>query len=275
MSLTRQSFKFQLTIFKEDYDYESIWNQILMEYCIVGREKCPTTGRMHYHVFIIYKRNRRLSAVLKDFSPHHVEICKGSIDENINYVRKDGDVVLEKGQLPEERKRDKEAVFKRYCQEAKEGTIDKESILYARYRSFFNQLEIAHMQRFSLSGDLDKKNLWIYGPPGTGKSRMIQEYIVNCHKTCYLKLLNKWWDGFFKQDVVIIEDADPQHCEKLAHHFKIWCDRYSFTAEVKNGVIIIFPQYEMIVTSNYTIEACFPEGDVEAIRRRFDILYLP
>lgn len=278
MSNSRQYTKFQITFndVKEGFNIASFYDPVRMDYCIACHEFAPSTGHEHFHMFVIYKSLRRLSAVIKDFKPHHVEACKGNVFQNIAYIEKEGDVVLEKGDRPEERVRtkDNDLKFKELVEQAKIGQLDRECIMYARYRSYFDQLDMMHCIRMKWNGTLEYKNLWIYGPAGSGKSSLVQNYIESANCSCYLKTLNKWWDGFFKQDLVLIEDADPIYCKKLAHHFKIWADRFSFAAEVKNGYIIIFPSYYFIITSNYSIEECFEPEDREAIIRRFDILYL-
>lgn len=56
----------------------------------------------------------------------------------------------------------------------------------------------------------------------------------------------------------------------LGSFYKKWCDKWSFTAECKGTVIQrCRPEY-IIVTSNYSIQDCFPsEADYEPLKRRF------
>lgn len=273
--MSQQNTKYFITINSQIDDPKAFWDPASMEYLAICMEAAPTTGHIHYHCLVVYFQRRRLSAVIKEFPGAHVQIAKGSINQIIAYLTKDGNLILEEGIKPIDLRRHSETPseirFRELVEASKRGQLDKECLMYARYRTYFNQLEVQHMLRMKVSVDLTTKNIWIYGPPGSGKSKMVQDYLETHKKTCYLKLLNKWWDGYFKQDVVLLEDADPFHCSKLAHHFKIWCDRYSFTAEVKNGVLIVFPEYEFVVTSNYSIDECFDAIDASAIRRRFDI----
>ena len=70
--------------------------------------------------------------------------------------------------------------------------------------------------------------------------------------------MNKWWDGYAGEEVVVLDDFDPRHAEHLSYYLKIWADHYAFNAEVKGGMIRVRPK-TVIVTSQYAIEDCFKE----------------
>ena len=271
-----QNKKYFITINGQVDDVPALYNAVTMEYLAVCMEAAPTTGHLHYHVFVVYNQRRRLNAVVRDFPHANVQVAKGTFDQVLQYMTKAGDLIYEIGNKPSDRRRNpprsSEERFSELVSETKEGKLNKECMLYARFRTYFDSLEIQHSIAFTWPGELPHKNLWIHGPTGTGKSRMAREFASGAKKSIYHKLLNKWWDGFYKQDIVLIEDADPQHCKCLAHHFKVWADRYSFTGEVKGGCLIIYPNYNLIVTSNYALEECFDIDDARAISRRFDIL---
>lgn len=109
--------------------------------------------------------------------------------------------------------------------------------------------------------------LWYYGETGSGKTRLARE----SNPKAYIKNMNKWWCAYNGQDVAIIDEVQPAHCTaELTGDFKRWSDHYPFNAEVKCSHIMARPR-QLIVTSNYTIQECFPDPrDYLPIMRRFD-----
>lgn len=81
--------------------------------------------------------------------------------------------------------------------------------------------------------------------------------------------MNKWWDGYTGQKVVLIDDLDS---DCLGHYLKIWADRYKCSGECKGSTIPLAHQ-TLIVTSNYSIDALFKDQVlIDAITRRFKLI---
>ncbi len=69
---------------------------------------------------------------------------------------------------------------------------------------------------------------WILGPTGIGKS-----YTARSENPGFFdKPINKWWDGYRGEEVVIVDDVDLHHKEWIGEKLKRWADRYSFPAEL-------------------------------------------
>lgn len=261
-----QARRFQLTL-NEVEMFESIKEYLVQHpkfrYMIACKENAPTTGHEHIHIYVCFNRPVQLS--MKKVHPAHVEKCFGDNKSNVDYIRKDGNVIFECGEPPKGDVGSIEDQWDTLIEQIHTGTVDKDSRMYARYHSYVDKRLHELKPKKTYDGKLKHKNIWISGPPATGKSRAAR-YCDDKH--IYEKNINKWWDGYEDQKVVLIEDIDPEKAKNLAHHIKLWADRYPFTGEVKGGSIRINPTYNLIVTSNYSIDDCFNETDAEAIRRR-------
>lgn len=115
---------------------------------------------------------------------------------------------------------------------------------------------------------IPRDNYWIYGKPRVGKSYAVRRVFPNL----FMKPINKWWDGYSGEDVVLLDDFDKSH-QVLGHYMKIWGDNYRFNGEVKGGMIM--PSYaRLIVTSNYKPDDIWKEDFelLEAIKGRFKVI---
>lgn len=245
------------------------------KYLAWGIEICPTTKNKHRqgHIWLrsgntmtaLQKYNKKIGLTMQ------IKGIRKSAIANITYCAKDGEHTVY-GEPPAQGKRSDIVAFIADAQaNPKKRKIDvllEFPTLYCKYPRYVNELRMliskANRQKYNLQHDNDHwPNLWVCGPPGCSKSRDFQE----AADPPYLKMQNKWWDGFDNEDVVLIEDFDMN---VLGGLMKIWADRYSFPAETKGGTIWIRPK-QIIVTTNYTIEELFPHDPklCRAINRRF------
>lgn len=235
-------------------------------YMVYGRE-VGESGTPHLQGFLVLNSSPvRLSAMKKIHQGAHWEISKGNSEQNRVYCTKDGDYV-ETGLIPMSNKRKGAIEIERWdtalCA-AKEGRFDDiPSDILIRHLGNLKKIRADHQVAPSaLSGELT--NQWFHGPPGSGKStRALEE-----NPGAYLKGINKWWDGYVNQDVVIVEDMDPYH-KSLALEFKLWGQHQPFPAETKGGSLCIRPK-KIVVTSNYTIDETWEDPTTrEAMHRRY------
>lgn len=239
-----------------------------VKYLIYGKE-VGDLGTPHLQGYIYWKNAVLFSAVKKVLPRSHIEASRGTIQQNVDYCSKENDF-LEFGEKPISQKR-KGDLGAEYWQTqldlAKKGRIAECD----------PKVQITHdlaLQRIAIKyapmpPDCDGvTGLWYYGPTGTGKSRSARAD----YPDAYLKMCNKWWDGYDAQEAVLIEDFDILH-SKLGHHLKIWADRYAFPGEIKGGKINIRPK-KIIVTSNFSPEQIWTDPNtLEPICRRFKIVH--
>lgn len=246
------------------------------KYLILGKEIAPSTGTEHLQGFVCFPNARLLTAVIKDFPGCHVTACTGTVQQNIDYCMKEGNYAefgtrpitqADKGLLGATAEK---ARWEQARQQAKEGNMDEiDSELYIKYINSFKKIR-ADQEMLTDLPDTELQHLWYYGPTGTGKSRTAREANPNL----YLKMCNKWWDGYDGQSCVLLEDFDIKH-SVLLHHLKIWGDRYKFPGEKKGTCHHIRPKL-VIVTSNYHPRDIWPgETEVDPILRRFKVVHFP
>lgn len=236
-----------------------------VRYLGYGRE-VGESGTPHLQGFVYYASQRTFSSVKKQLpAGAHIERCKGSMEQNFAYCSKDDDY-FEIGDRPwtqddkgAKRKRDWEEVISL----ARAGD---EASFEARHPDLY----FRHLKTFRSLRDFGVKDLphgaqhiWYVGRTGTGKSHRARQ-----HPPFYVKLPNKWWDGYAGEPTCILEEWSPNDGLRT-QALKRWSDRYSFPAEIKGGVITIRPKL-LIVTSNFTMRECFPDDrDYLPLKRRF------
>lgn len=96
--------RFQLTLNEvEKYPilFEYLTSLNTLKYLLSCEEEAPTTGHKHIHIFVAFSNLIRLS--IKKCCGAHIEKCLGSVQQNIDYIKKDGKILDEVGEVPRER----------------------------------------------------------------------------------------------------------------------------------------------------------------------------
>lgn len=256
---------------------QALQSNIPYQYLGYGRE-VGANGTKHLQGYIHFKSARTFKQVrLLLGKRFHIEKRRGTANQAIEYCEKDGDFVewgrrpmeaKEKGRLGGEAEKTRWANILKLAQT---GQIKKLQEDYPReYILQLPRLLSLHAPATKpLNGELLHE--WWVGPTGTGKSRTAWEL----YPEHFSKTLNKWWDGYQFEPVVICEEWSPKN-ECTASALKIWADRYPFTAEVKGAMLPKIRPVKVIILSNYTIEQCFPaKEDCDPLLRRFKVLKFP
>lgn len=249
-----------------------------IKYIVVGREVGEEAGTPHYQGFVSFvnaKTDRGVWSFLFAGRAHwEVKYAKSTFLQAANYCKKDGDIVCERGVLPMDPQQ-------KGASERERWDLALESCKRGRFEDVPSDILIRHLgncmriQRQFGRVDLARLDqvcgLWFYGAPGTGKSWTARDR----YPGAYIKMTNKWWDGYQFEDEVIMDEAELK-TDVLGHHLKIWADIYPFQAEIKGGSMMIRPKV-FVVTSNYSIDEIFgtdPEL-AKALKRRFAVTHFP
>lgn len=64
-----------------------------LSYAIACLELAPSTGHQHIHIYIHFNNAIKLDPT--KLLGAHLEVCKGSPKQNIDYIKKDGNIIWE------------------------------------------------------------------------------------------------------------------------------------------------------------------------------------
>ena len=249
-----------------------MWDSGKVKYFIAGKE-VGEEGTPHIQGYVQFKAQTAFSTIKGFISRAHIEIARGTPEENIAYCSKDGDYI-EHGDRPLNQKQagDKgREYWETQLKLARDNKLEEVD----------PKLQLSHWKNLVAIRDYYLKDLgnnyreecqnyWLWGPTGSGKSRAVREAFGDI----YYKMANKWWENYGMQEVVLIEDLDKTH-HVLGHHLKLWADKYPFRGEIKNHSIMARPK-TICVTSNYHPKEIWDDpGMLEPVLRRFKIVSFP
>jgi len=233
MATDTRSRKWQLTINnpeEKDMSHDKIIEKIqtlssVSYYCM-----CDETGleceTYHTHIYIYADNAIRFSTIKKAFPSAHIECCKGTSQQNRDYIRKEGkyantakkegniiDTFLEWGVMPIERqgkRNDLDALYDMILS----GMSDAEII--SQDTSFMLQLDKIQRVRKTITEDKMKNQFrqleisYIWGVSGTGKTRYVMEKYG--YENVY-KITNydsHPFDSYNGQDVILFDEFRSQ-----------------------------------------------------------------
>ena len=272
-----QSFMYQLTInapLEKGYTHEHIveiirsYFKTITYFCMADEE-----GSMyHTHVFVVFTSRVRFSMMKRYFPEAHIERCRGTVSDNVNYIKKSG-----KWELDESKQEKKiEGTFEEYGIQPPDskGKRSDMSDLYKMVLDNMTNAEIlATNQDYILQIDkldkirttilterlketvrLDLEVIYISGATGTGKTRGVLEgngYSNVYRVTDYLHP----FDGYSCQSVICFDEF--RSSLKLKEML-LYCDIYPI--ELPSRYTNKFACYNKVyIVSNWTLEKQYPE----------------
>lgn len=175
------------------------------QYGIATLEKAPTTGHKHIHFYVQFSRKCELAA--SKLEGAHLEICKGSAQSNIEYIKKTkqpekaGEIIFEEG----------EPKFKggMTIKEVKEmNPKDREQLPLAYYNivNKVNQEEAKDIKVDEFHKEV--KVIYIWGPSGIGKTKKAIELIKQAGYSTFnlVKYDGSFWHGVKEQEGAALYD---------------------------------------------------------------------
>ena len=269
-----KSRNFTFTNFNLDFDYQLFED---LKYVRWGVEKCPTSGRMHHQGWCSFKNQRSggkraLAGIGKIVGGGaHVEVMLGSLAQNEQYCKKDGQY-FEIGEAPKQGERtDILAQVDRIKAGTSVETIAMETpMMYHQYGRTLEKIEtIAKRKRYRTEMTV---GVWYHGPTLAGKSHLAFEgfdpdtHFVKC-------LEDQWWDGYEGQETVIINDFRGQitYSEMLT-----LVDKWPHSVRRRCREPTPFVAKKLIVTSSLPPDEIYTKraelDKLEQLVRRFTIV---
>ena len=138
------------------------------QYGVAAKEEAPTTGHKHIHFYVQFNKATKIQK--SKLCNQRLDICKGSPQQNITYVKKDGDIIFEQG-TP---KLKGGKTIKEVMEMPKEDRVN----LPACYYNIVKKIE-AEEQKDLKGNDMYKemKVFWYWGDSGLGKTRKAYQAI--------------------------------------------------------------------------------------------------
>lgn len=215
------------------------------KYLVISQEICPTTSRKHYQGYINWRQPHRWKASLKHLTETFPDLCHpfqevsgGDALQNRKYCLKldtptPNEVWWEFGQLPKPGSRtDLAAIVTAVASGMPLLDIaNNYPTEYLKYHGGIKSYQLLTSSK-PRTGHVDPTVHWLFGPTGVGKSRRVFEQYGN---NAYWKMMDKWWDGYLGQDVVVFDDYRANLC--FFHELLRIVDRYPYRVQPKGGSI--------------------------------------
>ena len=215
-----------------------------MKYLISAVETAPSTGHKHIHIYVQFTNARNLD--LKKCCGAHIENCRGTPQQNRNYIIKDGNVLDEIGEFYQQG-----GFGGRSIKDIMD--MDYEDVIKLDFR-YFNILQKIKKNTERLLIGNKKKDLtvyYLYGPSGIGKShtakKLLEHLAVPGTPYDDVKYDNGFWIGMHENTDYCIYD-DFRDTDVKPNEFIKFIDYNYHVHNIKGGEII--PKYKTIIITS-------------------------
>lgn len=225
-------------------------------YMVYGHE-IGEGGTQHLQGYIEFENGKRLTTLKKMMPRAHLETCKGTARQNIDYCKKQGDV-YEKGRPKQQGKRTDLETIAQMVEERKPMIEIAQEYPSAYIRYHRGIMEYKNM----LQKHRDKPPcvIWLWGATGVGKTRTATEDF----SSFYIKDGTHWWNGYEQQEAIVIDDFDGKWPYRDLLRL---LDRYPYQGQTKGGYVKIDSPY-IIITCSHPPDAIWGGEELAQVKRR-------
>lgn len=254
---------------------DNLKNYKTLSYLLSYRERAPSTGHEHIHIYAHFTNAIKLSA--KKVLGAHIDICRGTPQQIIAYVSKDGDKVEEYGTAPKQ--------GGKTIREVKQMSIDEREnlpIQYAKIVENMNRKEEDEKTFFDMLEEISQDNLQAptiyYITGGTGKGKTFSAYKMALRdykkeeigkitlKNDFVDIINE------NAKCYVIEEFRPSQIK--ASDFLQLTDKYGYRCNIKGGFKTIRPKCIIICSIIPPTEIYKEEVNKQFLRRITEIIDL-
>lgn len=242
-SCSQKARDWQLTL-NEIEKYEELKNYLTSlksnNYFISCEEVAPTTGHKHIHIYVQFTSAIKLS--MKKCCGAHIEKCRGTPQQNVNYIRKDGKIIDELGTL---RLSGNHISYNDALEMTNEeiGELNiADALMVKKIQREPKPIKLADWHK-------KIKVYYICGPSGCGKSLKSKELIAENGYDEFDEVMfqNPFWLGISgKCKTCIYDDWRPSHMS--ANEFIKFIDYNKHTIPIKGGCVL--NNYELIIINS-------------------------
>lgn len=208
------------------------------DYFLAAKEIAPKTGHEHIHIYAhfesSYKLNKKIVAI-----GAHIDICRGSPKQCIEYVKKDGDIIDELGEAPTQGQM-------HTVKDLKE-IKNPDDLYWTEYNTW---TKIQGRPQKIKAGEWKKevKVYYIWGPSNAGKSDMIEKIIADekIEEFEEVKHIGDFWQGVVDGTGTCVYD-DWRDSHLKASEFINFIDYRIHNLNIKGGNVK--NKYNIIIIS--------------------------
>lgn len=233
-------------------------------YAVIG-EEIGENNTPHLQGYVRFKNQKIFDQLKKIYPRAHIELAKGSDNDNFNYCTKDNKYT-EIGEKNTQGKRTDIDLIRQMVKEHK--PMNEIAFAATSYQSLKHAETLMKYQDKPPS--VKRNILWYYGEPGSGKTRLA---IEQAGEDYYITMNNlKWWDGYTGQKYIIVDDFRKDFC--TFHELLRILDRYPYRVNTKGSSMWLQPTTtHIIITSAYHPQVVYEtREDIKQLLRRIDTI---
>lgn len=229
------------------------------DYIISAIEKAPSTGHEHIHIYTHFEKPYKLSKKIMSHGAH-IEICKGSPKQNIDYVKKDGKILDEIGEIPHQGMKTIKELREMSRDEvpANLSRIYDDEIAKQRREESFKKM-LSEIKQNDLQAP---EVIYFTGEPGVGKTYSAYTYALTKFNEDDIGKVsfNNGFADFVNPNAKCLVCEEFRPADLKASKLLEFMDKYGASINVKGGFEYVRPKC-IILASVFSPESLYLDDE--------------